>query len=178
MKAAETRINETQQKISEESQRLTDVSGGSYIRQQEQFENAQSEANESRRKYEELQQDTGRLRQELERAEKETKSAEAPIGDKKSDVGQAERLLQNLTREGGVKHSGYHERMPMLLRAIQQERSFTKPPVGPTGNHVTLLKPKWSSILETSFGTTLSSFIVTSKKDMNILSSIMQRVNW
>lgn len=178
MKAAETRINETQQKISEESQRLADVSGGSYIRQQEQFENAQSEANESRRKYEELQQDTGRLHQELERAEKETKLTEAPIGDKKSDVGQAERLLQNLTREGGVKHSGYHERMPMLLRAIQQERSFTKPPVGPTGNHVTLLKPKWSSILETSFGTTLSSFIVTSKKDMNILSSVMQRVNW
>ena len=66
----------------------------------------------------------------------------------------------------------------MLLKAIQQEKSFTQTPVGPVGHHVSLLQPKWSSILETSFGTTLNSFIVTSKKDMNILSSIMKRAGW
>ncbi|ODM18324.1 hypothetical protein SI65_06195 [Aspergillus cristatus] len=177
VKAAETSINETQQKIAEETQRLADVSGGSYIRQQEQYEQAQSEANGAKEKYEQLQQDTGRLRQQLEQAGRDAKSAEAPIDKKKADVQQAERLLQNLTKEGGVNHSGYHEKMPMLLRAIQQERSFSRPPVGPIGYHVTLLKQKWSSILETSLGTTLNSFIVTSKRDMNILSGVMQRIN-
>lgn len=178
MKTADTRISDIQQKISEETQRLADVSGGSYARQQEQFEKAQSEAHESRAKYDELQQDTTRVRQELEQAGKEVKSAEAPLEKKKVDFQQAERFLQNFTREGRVRHSAYHERMPILLRAIQHEESFARPPVGPMGHHVTLLKPKWSSILETSLGTTLNSFIVTSKRDMNILSSIMQKTNW
>ena len=178
VKAAETSVNETQQKIAEETQRLADVSGGSYTRQQAQYEQAQSEANGAKEKYEQLQQETGRLRQQLEQAGRDAKSAEAPIDKKKVDLQQAERTLQNLTKEGGVKHSGYHEKMPMLLRAIQQERSFSSPPVGPIGYHVTLLKQKWSSILETSLGTTLNSFIVTSKRDMNILSGIMQRINW
>lgn len=178
MKAAEARISEAQQKIAVETQRLADVSGGSYIRQQEQCEQAQSEANEAKEKYEQLQQDTSRLRRELEQAGKDVKSAEAPIEKKRADVQQAERLLQNITKDGGIKYSGYHDRMPMLLRAIQQERSFSRPPVGPIGYHVTLLKQKWSSILENSLGTTLNSFIVTSKRDMNILSGIMQRTNW
>lgn len=178
MKATETSINEIQQKIAEETQRLADVGGGSYIRQQEQYEQAESEANGAKEKYRQLQQDTGVLRRELEQAGRDAKSAEAPIDKKKADVQQAERLLQNLTKEGGVKQSGYHEKMPILLRAIQQERSFLKSPVGPIGYHVTLLKQKWSSILETSLGTTLNSFIVTSKRDMNILSGIMQRTNW
>ena len=73
MKTAETRISNTQQKISEETQRLADISGGSYARQQEQFEEAQSEAHESRAKYDELQQDTTRVRQELEQAGKEVR---------------------------------------------------------------------------------------------------------
>lgn len=109
----------------------------------------------------------------------QVKSAEAPISKKRADVERAETHLRNLARDGGVKHSGFHERMPALLRAIQQQKgSFRKCPVGPIGHHVSLLKPEWSSILENSLGTTLNSFIVTSKSDMNILSNIMQSVNW
>lgn len=178
MVAAESRINETQQKISEETQRLADVSGGGYLRQQEQSEQAQLEVDKERTKYEELQQETSRIHRELEEAGKRLKSVDGPLEKGKADVQQAERFLQNLSREGGTRNSGYHDRMPMLLSAIQQERSFASPPVGPIGHHVSLLQPKWSSILETSLGTTLNSFIVTSKKDMNILSSIMQRVDW
>lgn len=68
--------------------------------------------------------------------------------------------------------------MPALLRAIRDERSFNEPPVGPVGQHVRLLKPEWSSVLENSLGSTLGSFVVTSKQDLNTLSNIMQRVKW
>ena len=88
---------------------------------------------------------------------------------RKQELDQAENRLQTLTREGGARQSGFHPKMPTLLRAIQQEQSFESRPVGPIGHHVTLLQPKWSSILESSFGGTLGSFIVTSKGDMNIL---------
>ncbi|KAL2003571.1 hypothetical protein VTN02DRAFT_3237 [Thermoascus thermophilus] len=177
LKAAESRIKETEQKIAEETQRLAELSGGSYARRQEELEQKKSEAAEARRRYEEHQQDANRLRDDVRRAEEEVKSRAAPIAKQRSDIEQAENLLRNLTKYRGSQDAGFHERMPILLRAIQQEGSFSKRPVGPIGHHVKLLKPEWSSILENSFGTTLNSFVVTSKRDMNILSNVMQRVN-
>jgi chromosome segregation ATPase len=178
LKASEIRINETQRTIAEESQRLADQSGGSYIRKQEELERARAEAADARTRQEEHQRDADRLRRELEDAEKEVTLLEAPIGRTKADVEQAETLLQTLNNEGGSRNSGFHDKLLALLRAIQQERSFTEKPVGPIGHHVILLKPEWSSILENSLGATLNSFIVTSKKDMNILSNIMHKINW
>ncbi|OJJ34299.1 hypothetical protein ASPWEDRAFT_173721 [Aspergillus wentii DTO 134E9] len=177
VKAAQSRIDVTKQKISEETQRLADLSGGSYTRKQEEVEQARVEVSEARRLYEEHQQESVRLVRESEEAEEEARSAAASVSKKKADIEQAEALLRNLSKDGGPRTSGFHERMPMLLKAIQQERSFSRQPVGPIGHHVSLLKPTWSSILENSLGTTLNSFIVTSKRDMNVLSSVMQRVN-
>ncbi|KAE8131136.1 P-loop containing nucleoside triphosphate hydrolase protein [Aspergillus pseudotamarii] len=177
LKAAEARINETQQKIEEENQRLADLSGGSYTRKQEKLEQAKAEAAHASTQYEEHQRNTDRLYRELEVAGKEVDSLVAPLGRTKTDVEQAEKLLRSLSKEGGSKTSGFHDKMPALLRAVQQEQGFTEKPVGPIGRHVTLLKPEWSSILENSFGTTLNSFIVTSKRDMEILSRIMHNVN-
>jgi chromosome segregation ATPase len=45
------------------------------------------------------------------------------------------------------------------------------------GRHVKLLKPEWSSILETSFGASLNAFVVKSQSDQSILSELMRRMN-
>ena len=74
--------------------------------------------------------------------------------------------------------AAFHERMPLLLRAIRDDDRFREKPVGPVGNHIRLLKPEWSSILEKALGGTLSSFIVTSMPDQSLLSDVMKRVNW
>lgn len=145
---------------------------------QTELESKQEEASEARSQYEAHQKDAHRVRDDIRKADEELKSKLAPIDKVKSDIEQAENVLRSLTRDRGSQDAGFHPNMPTLLRAIRQDNSFTKPPVGPIGNHVRLLKPKWSSILETSFGTTLSSFVVTSKRDMNILSDIMKRVKW
>jgi chromosome segregation ATPase len=68
--------------------------------------------------------------------------------------------------------------LPKLLRAIEEERRFRETPVGPMGRHVKLLKPEWSSILESSFGASLNAFVVTSKADQTILSELMRKMNW
>ncbi|PLB51753.1 DNA repair protein Rad18 [Aspergillus steynii IBT 23096] len=177
LKAAETRISETQEKITEENQRLAELHGGSYARKQEQLEEARSEAVQLREQYDEHRREHGRLNRELEEASKAVTMASTPISKARADVEQAESRLSILNEEGGIKNSGFHAKMPGLLRAIHQERAFNRQPVGPIGNHVTLLRPEWSSILENSLGATLNSFIVTSKRDMNILSKIMQKVN-
>ncbi|EAU31123.1 conserved hypothetical protein [Aspergillus terreus NIH2624] len=178
LKGAEARIQETQEKIAEENQRLVDLNGGSYARKQEELEQIKADLADAKEQFNEHQKEQNRLYKDVEEAEEALKATHSPIAKTRADFQQAESVLRDLRREGGPRNLGFHERMPALLRAIQQERSFTKQPVGPIGHHVTLLKQEWSSILENSLGATLSSFVVTSKRDMNILSNIMQKVNW
>ncbi|KAF7118316.1 hypothetical protein CNMCM5793_007828 [Aspergillus hiratsukae] len=175
LKTTDTRIRDTQNQIAEENRRLADLSGGSYARKEEEVQQARTKAAEIKRQCEEHQQSARQLYQEAEEAEMAVRLAAAPIDKMKAEVDQADSNLRNLNREG-IRRTGFHERMPALLREVEIDRSFSRKPVGPIGNYVSLLKPEWSSILENALGATLSSFIVTSKRDMNILSHIMQRV--
>ena len=164
--------------MADEERRLAEVSDGGYARKQEECEQAANRAAAARKEYEGHQPGAASLQEDVKTAGKEMESAKKQCDSKKNDIGQAENRLRTLTREDGQRHTGFPDKMPALLRAIQQEKSFTSQPVGPIGDHITLLKPKWSSILENSFGATLSSFIVSCKRDMNILSNLMGKVNW
>ena len=89
-----------------------------------------------------------------------------------------EERLQSLMRDRGQQQQAYPPNMSRLLSAIGQDDGFQQRPVGPIANHVRLLEPRWSSVLEKSFGAALDSFIVISKDDQLRLSGIMQRVGW
>ncbi|KAI9881144.1 MAG: Structural maintenance of chromosomes protein 6, partial [Watsoniomyces obsoletus] len=65
--------------------------------------------------------------------------------------------------------------MPALLKAIQQERRFQASPVGPIGKHIKLLQPEWSSILEKAFGSTLNGFVVTNKRDQDLMVDLQKK---
>lgn len=164
--------------MDDEHRRLAEVNDGGYARKQEEYEQAKSRAAAARDEYEQHEQGASRLQEDVKNAKWDFESKGKIVDAKKKDITQAENRLRTLAREDGQRQSGFPDKMPQLLRAIQQEKSFTSRPIGPVGSHVTLLKPKWSSILESSFGQTLSSFIVTTKRDQNLLSSIMGRVNW
>ena len=104
--------------------------------------------------------------------------SQAPISSKRDEVQQCEERLNTLVRDRGQQQGAYKPSMPRLLNAIRQDDGFLQKPVGPLGNHVQLLKPLWSSILEKSFGAGLETFIVTSKQDQSRLSVLMQKVGW
>lgn len=112
------------------------------------------------------------------RAEEERETLQGPIRGKRHEIEQAELRLNALMRDRGQQQNAYPPSMPRLISAICQDSGFQQTPVGPVGNHVQLLKPLWSSVLEKSFGGTLDSFIVTSKEDQLRLSALMQRVKW
>ena len=115
---------------------------------------------------------------DLQKAESHEKSVSEKVDAKKNDYLQADDRLRKLQRDNGQRQGAFHDKLPLLLRAIRDEHSFAERPVGPVGHHVTLVEPKWSSILENSLSSTLTSFIVTSKRDQVTLSRIMQRVGW
>ena len=98
--------------------------------------------------------------------------------DKKIEVQNCEERLSNLVKDRGQQQQAYPPNMSRLLSAIRQDDGFQQQPVGPIANHVRLLQPLWSSILEKSFGGALDSFIVTSKDDQLRLSGLMQKVGW
>ncbi|KAK2812151.1 hypothetical protein FQN50_001508 [Emmonsiellopsis sp. PD_5] len=177
LKTAEDNIKATRKKIDEENQRLADLDGGSHARRWAEVEEKKAEAEEAGSRYRAHQQELGRIQEDISRAEREMASKRDPISKQRDDIAQAETQLRNLTRDKGHQQSGFHEKMPTLLRAIQNEQHmFSRPPVGPMGNHVRLLKPKWSGILESSLGNNMSSFVVTSKRDSDTLLGIMKRV--
>ncbi|KAK2750907.1 Structural maintenance of chromosomes protein 6 [Onygenales sp. PD_40] len=177
LKTAEDNIKATRKKIDEENQRLADLDGGSHARRLAEVEEKKAEADQAANRYRAHQQELGRIQEDISRAEREVSSKRDPISKQRDDLAQAETQLRNLTRDKGHQQSGFPEKMPTLLRAIQNEQHrFSRPPVGPIGNHVRLLKPKWSGVLESSLGNNLSSFVVTSKRDSDTLLGIMRRV--
>uniref|UniRef100_A0A803NTP0 RecF/RecN/SMC N-terminal domain-containing protein n=1 Tax=Cannabis sativa TaxID=3483 RepID=A0A803NTP0_CANSA len=67
-----------------------------------------------------------------------------------------------------------------LLRAIERHhRRFKKPPIGPIGAHLTLVKgDKWAPAVEQALGRLLSAFIVTDHKDCLLLRSCAKEANY
>ncbi|KAJ5999203.1 hypothetical protein N7451_007013 [Penicillium sp. IBT 35674x] len=167
---AEKNIAEGEQMIEAEKKRLDEASNGGHARKLEECEEAASRATSARQDYDAHREGERGLREELQRAGKKAELA------KEAYYSEADERLRNFRKENGQRRTGYHEKMPSLVRAIHQEKSWTMPPIGPVGDHITLLKAKWSSILENSFGTTLNSFIVATKRDQNKLSDIMRQV--
>lgn len=112
------------------------------------------------------------------RAERELKDSYEPVKRQRAAVQESEGRLNALVRDRGQQQQAYPPNMTRLLAAIRQDDGFQQKPTGPMGNHVRLLKPLWSSILEKSFGGALEAFVMTSKEDQFRLSAIMQRVGW
>ncbi|EEQ91384.1 hypothetical protein RJZ56_006104 [Blastomyces dermatitidis] len=177
LKAAESAIAETQRKIDEEKRRLEDLDGGNHARRLAELEERKSQAEEAHNRFNAHRKDVDRLQEDLNRAEREFQGKREPVIKQRSDVEQAENRLRSLVRDRGQQQNGFHEKMPMLLRAIEQEQyKFSRKPVGPLGSHIRLLKPKWSGVLESALGANLAGFVVTTKSDSNTLSAIMKRV--
>lgn len=189
MKAEQRRIDQSiksltsaivglKQEIADENKRLADIAGGDIARRQEEIAQRRAEAEEAEEKLNQHQGGFKNLQDAVNNAEQNAKQAVIPIQKQKKEIEQAENLLRSLSRDRGQTLSGFSEKMPQLLSEIAREKSFNQRPVGPLGSHVRLKKPEWSAVIEQSLNNTLNSFIVTSKKDMNILMQIMQRVNW
>ncbi|KAI2786749.1 hypothetical protein POX_g09141 [Penicillium oxalicum] len=169
-------LEEAERKIKDEEHRLTEVSNGGFARKQEECEQAQAQAAAARNEYETFDKGQSPLREAIGDAEAKAEAAKTQLKIKAQDFNQAKNRLQELKRDNAQAKYGFPDKLPSLLRAIAQERSFGAQPVGPVGNYVTLLKPKWASIIENALGPSLNSFVVESHRDQKTLSNIMRRV--
>jgi ATP-dependent RNA helicase DDX6/DHH1 len=154
------------------------LDGGTNSRKFAELEQRKDALNLLQNRYKQHKRERGRLQEEIKKAETELGALNEPFSRKKEELDRAQNRLRDLTRDRGKQQTGFSDKMPLLLRAIQQETSFSQQPVGPLGSHMRLLKPQWSAVLESTFGGTLSSFVVSNKQDMNTLSKLMHKVHW
>ncbi|KAL1995373.1 hypothetical protein VTN49DRAFT_1560 [Thermomyces lanuginosus] len=177
LQAAQKTVKEKEREIAEETQRLADLDGGNFARREQELEEQKAEVERARERLQEHQRDEERLQAELRKAQEQVERNRAPIEKQKYDIKQAENTLDALKRDRGQTEAAFHPNMAKLLQEIRRETGFSRPPIGPIGQHVRLLKPKWSPIIEQALGTSLTGFIVTSKSDANILNRVMKKVD-
>ncbi|KAI9717417.1 MAG: hypothetical protein M1812_004769 [Candelaria pacifica] len=177
LKDTESRIEKTLENIEQERQRLESVDGGAHLRKIAEIEEAKSRAGEKKEQHDQHRRNAGRLEDSRNAAETDVRSINEPLEQKKREIKHCSDLLQNMIRDRGQSHGGFHQNTPRLLRAIEQEGGFRDKPIGPIGSHVRLLNLDWSSVLERSFGATLESYVVTNKQDQNLLSNLMRRTD-
>ncbi|KAK5149476.1 hypothetical protein LTR04_007044, partial [Oleoguttula sp. CCFEE 6159] len=175
LRMARTTVEKTNRDIAEEHQRLQAANGGDHMRRLGEIEQAREEAEELKRRFEAHGQEFGRLDQDRQNAEQKVRDCRPTIDDRRDAVRKCETLLDSLSRDRGQHLAAYNRNMPNLLRAVNAETRFREKPVGPIGQHVRLLEPEWSSIIETTFGNTLESFVVTNRQDQHLLRELMGR---
>ncbi|USW59391.1 Putative P-loop containing nucleoside triphosphate hydrolase [Septoria linicola] len=176
IKAHKKNIARLETEITDERQRLVDAHGDAHEQRLRQLDGLKAEAKEAKEAYDEFRGGLAALDQEVKDAQKRLQQAEIPLTSAKADENTARAALNRVSADQGRKYAGYHNKMEELCKAIGRETRFRIKPVGPLGLHVQLLKPQWSSILEKTFGGNLDSFVVTSKQDQELLTSLAKRI--
>ncbi len=178
IKNSDGRIAKANREIAEEDKRLADLHGGSHARRRAEIDEKRGAVENLQQQLRQHPHDLKRLQDNQRAADKEMKDAGAERDDKRSEIARCEEHIKRLGRDRGDINKGYHQKLPDLLRAIENETSFKERPIGPVGYHVQLKEQKWSAVLEATFGATLDAFLVTSKADQSILQRLMQRIGW
>lgn len=178
LKNCKSTINKKTAEIEEEQQRITGLDGGGAAARLRSLDQAKEALEQEKTLFDLHQSDRAKLDTDLEAAneavEDEIKARDAQL----KDVDLRQSAVEKFARERNKEDGGYDHTLPQLLKAIDNERRFAQKPIGPLGKYVRLLKPEWLSILEKSFGGTLESFIVTSKKDSVILFQLRQQAKY
>ncbi len=174
LKSSGDSIANKEKAITEEQQRLAELDGGGAGRRiSERDEAAEAVTTLKQEQKDHIEQRRSRVDQ-VARMKKLVDDTTNTMNREAGRVTELEKLIKSLKENADTQDSVLHRNMKALLRAIQQERGFQERPIGPIAKHVKLLKPEWSPILEAVFGKALAGFIVTSKRDADILNKIMR----
>ncbi|EEY23590.1 conserved hypothetical protein [Verticillium alfalfae VaMs.102] len=176
IKNARASVASWKEKIAAEEQRLGEESGSARQKLQEQLDEANAE--EARLQHQILEGNAQLpiLVKESDAAAEHVTQCEKRLNAKGKEVQDARGRIQNLQSNNRSPYAAFDPKIPQLLKAIERDDGFERRPVGPVGLHMQLLKPVWSSILETTFGQFLNSFLVVNKQDQRRLVELMRQI--
>lgn len=168
-------IKACEAKISSEEQRLGESTGGARAAKEAEHEEASREAQEITDKITLFNQQLPELQAEVGTAQQESKRQKQFIEAKRQAIVETESSLRDLQKNTTSKYSGYDQDMINLVKEVERHTGFESKPVGPLGAHIKLLRPEWSGIMEKTLGEALNAFVVRSKRDQSLLSSLIRK---
>ncbi|KAG9669567.1 DNA repair protein Rad18, partial [Aureobasidium melanogenum] len=174
-KATMTKLEE---KLTAERARIENASGPAHAQRVSELEDARTQLQDIKQQEEQHGAQRMQIENSVTEASNDVRNARGPgLETKKKAVHEAQSMLQRLRDDQGQQARAYPPQIHNVLRQLKNERGFTQQPVGPFGMHVRLLKPEWGSIIETTFGRQLNSFVVRNVQDSRLLSRILQQHN-
>lgn len=173
---ARDRIQKYKKEIEVEQKRIDDINGGAHALRIADLEDARERAKEAREALDKHIAEMSVLQKNHQTASDEFRSSDGPITTKRQELNSAKQRLQKLMSDRGNGMAGYDPKIPRLLDMIRKSSDFQQKPIGPIGMHVKLLKPIWSTVVETALGRMSSSFIVTSKADSVRLQKMANQI--
>lgn len=174
LKTANQKVLSYEQEI--ESERAMIRDGAGHARQQILDKIAECEAKET-----EIETQLAQAADERPSLEAETRSAAEKakvsgqsVTRQKQEIRDAENRIRSLRSNN---RDALDPKIERLRAAIQRDNGFDRQPLGPIGSYIQLLKPDWSTILETTCGQLLNSFLVINKRDQQRLAQLMRQHN-
>ncbi|KAF2466767.1 dna repair protein-like protein rad18 [Lindgomyces ingoldianus] len=173
-------INDYEAQIREHRQRQIEADNGLHAQKTQELEEAKEHCENLKAKLETHGDGLPELNQRLRSAQGKRMQTNDHVQQKQEEIRRSKKTINDI--ENGQRNwmDSYPNpaNLHKLLRAIGEERRFHERPIGPIGRHIKLQKLEWSSILEKQAGGTLNAFVVTSRSDQNLLSSLMKRTNY
>jgi chromosome segregation ATPase len=178
LKAAKKKVQNLNTHIEAENEKLANAEDGRHGEKLAEIQTAKDEITQLKERQQTHAADLDQLQRAILGAQDGAKRAYPLVSEKSAQVKACESTIASLSNPRESWQAAFPRSLPSLLRAINNEARFKELPVGPLGRSVSLLEPKWSSILEKSFGSALEGFAVTSKHDQLLLTEIMRKTGY
>jgi chromosome segregation ATPase len=175
--AARNAVKNLEQDIKKEEEKLRANDDGSHAQRWKDIEDAKTKLLELQQELKDHSAQSSQVDRAAVEATEVVQGRHTPLKEKTTAVHDSERRLKDLAGNGSNWQRAYPAQLDKLLKAIQNETRFKETPVGPLGRHIALLKPEWSSIIESTSGNLLDGFAVSSKQDNDLLKDLMAQTN-
>lgn len=175
------RVRFLEQQILDIQERHVRTTQAEQHEREDRFRRIQDEVDEATSKIERLREDEHSLESRVASAIVDVKTIVSEIEENQNKYRDIKRHIDTLRRQQGNKVTAFGgDRVLSLLHAIERRhRQFTKPPIGPIGAHVTLVKDQdWALAIEHAIGKLLNAFIVTNHKDALLLRTCARESNY
>ncbi|KAF2658046.1 dna repair protein-like protein rad18 [Lophiostoma macrostomum CBS 122681] len=173
-------IEKYRAQVEEHRQRQAEADNGQHAQKVAELEEAKYACDRALKSLEEHINQVEDLNKDLKQAHEERQTAGEKYKEKQAQVQRSKLNVEQLQRgeRNWIDAYPVPTTLSKLLSAMERQKGqFVKPPVGPMGRYIKLLKPEWSSILEKQSGSSLNAFVVTTKSDQVLLSRMMQQHN-
>jgi chromosome segregation ATPase len=176
LKVAQSDVQKYTGLIQAEEEKLRNADDGRPAQIHAEIQECKSTLEEANQAKDSIDSQGRDLKQDAEGAQNQKKRAAQTAQEISDDFQKQNRRIKEVEKENGKIN--LHPNIQRLMTAITRDSRFRVKPVGPVSQHVHLLKPEWSSILERQAGMMLDAFCVTSKADEAILTELLRRHEW